>query len=71
MAYIIGEHKDGDKIAKNGGSFGPQFEDADVAKASVLKIWGSSFTDPDGDWCRFDLLDQDGKCFKSRTIAGY
>ena len=71
MPYLIGKYEGNGKQLENKSAFGPKFDEADVAKASVLKIWGSSFNDPGADWCRYELLDQDGNVFESRTVSGY
>lgn len=50
---------------------GPGFTAADLAAASTLQIWGSSFNDPGEDWCEYRLFDAQGRQIGSRRLGGY
>jgi len=66
------ETHEGDKIAKvNGGFCGPKFDAEALSKGVRLEVWGSSFDDPGPDWCRFDLIAQDGTRIATHTEPGY
>lgn len=71
--YKVNEYvgEDLTKMATARPPFGPGFQPEEVAKASKMEVWGTSFTDPGGDYCEFKLLDADGNVIGSRTVGGY
>ena len=50
--------------------FGPGFSPEQIAQATTLEIWHSSFKDPGPDWTEFRLL-ANGRQLASQKQVGY
>ena len=47
------------------------FSEDELARAASCQVIHSSFNDPGADWNRYDLYDQEGNLFASRTVEGF
>ena len=72
MPAVYETHEGVEAIMRvNIGFAGPQFGPEKIAQAVKMEVWGSSFSDPGPDWCRFDLLDAEGTRIATHTSPGY
>jgi hypothetical protein len=51
--------------------FGPGFSADEVARATKMESWGSSFSDPGDDFCLFKLFDSAGTLLGERRTEGF
>lgn len=51
--------------------FGPGFPATKVEAAARMEVWGSSFSDPGGDYCEFRLFDDAGRQIAQARVDGY
>lgn len=51
--------------------FGPNFSKEIADRTETLRVVGSSFGDPGGDWTEFQAFDASGARIATRRIAGY
>jgi len=51
--------------------FSVEFSDEEVAHATRLEWWASSFDDPGPDFNEYRLVDDDGKIIAKRIVQGY
>ena len=49
--------------------FGVHFSDEEVEHADRCELWGSSFSDPGGDFCEYRLMKEDRVIARRRTIG--
>ena len=51
--------------------FGPGFKPDEAERAELMVVTGSSFSDPGGDWCEFELFDADNNSVGKKRVGGY
>ena len=51
--------------------FGPGFTPDEATKTEKLQVWGSSFSDPGGDFCKFVAFDAAGQVVGTKIVGGY
>ena len=68
-----GESHEGNEAVRKAVSrlFGVNVPEDVLERAESMKETHSSFSDPGGDWNRFDFFDADGVEIKSVTLNGY
>ena len=73
MPYIVEESQGqmARQKAQEKPPFGPGFTVDDAQKVGRLELWGSSFSDPGGDWCEWRAFDAEGKLLAKRRSSGY
>ncbi len=73
--YLIETIKGGVDRVKNAAMcpppFGPGFQEEEVKKAVEMRVYGSSFNDPGGDFCEYRLYDVNGVFYARRRRSGY
>jgi hypothetical protein len=59
-----------EREAKTGAPFGPGFSQEQIDASDSMQVWGSSFSDPGGDYVEFKLFNGE-KVVAERRLAGY
>jgi len=59
------------KLAADQPPFGPDFSPDLIARAARFLHTGSSFSDPGGDWNKYELFDANGQPIVQRVVSGY
>lgn len=73
MPYLISklEGQPAQKEAQSKPPFGPGLDPAVAGAIQILEIWGSSFSDPAGDYTEFKAFNKDGEQIASKRVAGF
>lgn len=59
------------ELAASSPPFGPAFAADVVSRTETIEVWGSSFGDPDPDFCEFRVFDARGKQIARTRVGGY
>lgn len=68
--YLIKETEDKKKMVER-PPFGPGFSQDRADQAVKMQVWGTSFSDPGPDYCKFKLLDEDDRVIDTQRVDGY
>lgn len=69
MAHLIDTHRDKPTMANP--FTGVTFTSEQVEQADRVEIWGSDFSEADGDYCMYRLMAGESKVIAERRMDGY
>jgi hypothetical protein len=49
----------------------PKFSDEEVAKATKMEVWGTTFDHPGADFCEFRLINEKDEIILKTRVDGY